>query len=181
MQPAGKMPDILASWMSYIDTYDHLVAVGETRFDEPTQALKSAFAGALVASLLGGVADPAADGRLVALAEGECAVVHLADMDGESAPAPLESTGDSGTSLVALVIFRRLRPVAVHVLPSAQLHGLAAALGPGSQPTLQALHHGLQLEPAIAREHGVLSRLVTTEGLQAAREPRPQSTREPAP
>lgn len=167
MQPAYKMPDILASWLSYIDTYEHLVTMGETRFDEPTAALKSSFAGALAASLVGGVADPVSGGVLVALPDGAFAEVHAGDADDDpQSPIPLKPQRHDAAH-VMLVVFRRLRPVAVHLIPGAQLPALAGVLGikNPAKLTVESLHWSLCLEPAIAREHGVSSYLITAEGV----------------
>lgn len=179
MQPADKMPDILASWLSYLDTYDHLVARGEVRFDEPTLALKSSFAGALAASLAGGVADPATGGPLVALPDGEFAEVHLGDTDDDPrSPLQLERR-EADAAWVVLVVFGRLRPVAVHAIPAAQLDALAAALGPSTPAvtTVTALHWGLCMEPAIAGEHDVTSWLITAEGMTVQRTQTPRARR----
>lgn len=117
----GAAPDILDTWNRYIDAYEHAVSRAPGYLPPPTDDLMRALAGALVASLTGGVADPLAGGEHVLLPDGGRARV-VVTAAGTNAEHVLGMRPDgahgSGADALAIVTFDGFRLKAVYLLAS---------------------------------------------------------------
>ena len=117
----GAAPDILDTWNRYIDAYEHALSRAPGYLPPPTDDLMRALAGALVASLTGGVADPLAGGEHVVLPDGGRArvVVTPAGTDIQHALG-MQPDGprDAGADVLAIVTFHGFRLKAVYLLAS---------------------------------------------------------------
>ncbi|MRS12982.1 MAG: hypothetical protein EG823_07935 [Actinobacteria bacterium] len=166
MQLGDHRPQILESWEQFVRAHEALAL--ETGSTAPTPlALTVAFAGALVASLAGGVVDPKEGGARVLLPDGTSAVVAVAFEDVNPDFGLIFDPASAGAEWVAMVVFAGFRPTVIHVLPVKDLAGLRDMLGlsaprvkgaPATAISLTAwLHWDLCVETAIAALCGVLS------------------------
>ena len=129
MSQTESVPEVLGTWNRYVDAYEHIASHGPVNLPPPTEDLMRAFAGALVASLTGGVADPFSGGAGVILPDGRRAHVEVS-IDGPddaalafaSAPAvpPVETFVAARPSpraeVTAVVRFAGYRPRVVHLI-----------------------------------------------------------------
>ena len=181
MEIQRELPPILETWLEFVNAHERVIEETGDTLPEPSLELMSAFAGAFVGGLSGGVADPAACGMHIALPGGARALVAVASEErGDDFGMVIDSAAVSA-DWIALVAFRSCRPVAIHVIPAQQLDGLRRALGvsapvpAGAPPTAMVLstafHWNLCLEPLTAEVFGVRSYYLSTGGM--SREPHP--------
>ena len=181
MQIQRELPRILETWLEFVNAHERVIEETGDVLPEPSLELMSAFAGAFVAGLSGGVADPGACGVHIALPGGERALVAVASEErGDDFGMVIDPAAVSA-DWIALVAFRGRRPVAVHVIPAPQLDGLRRALAvsapvpPDAPPTAMVLstafHWNLCLEPLTAEVFGVHTYYLSTGGM--SREPHP--------
>ncbi|MEL7667272.1 MAG: hypothetical protein AAGU73_03595 [Actinomycetota bacterium] len=175
MQLQRELPAILETWLDFVNAHERVVAETGDAIPGPSLELLSAFAGAFVAGLSGGAADPFACGTYVALPGGARALIAVASEErGEDFGMVLDADRVTG-DWVALVAFRRNRPVAVHLIESRQMGALGRALGvgkpkpPEAPPTAMVLstafHWNLCLERLTAEVFGVRTYYVSTGGM----------------
>ena len=176
MHLENRVPKVLGSWLGYVRAYQHLAEHAPDPLPAPTLELTSAFAGAMVADLAGGVADPLACGVHVVLPNGSQAIVAVAsDAFGVRAGMTIDPARCSA-EWVALVAFRGYDPVAIHVIDSRHLAEVGRALGgwepapadaPAGAVTLSTfLHWDLCLEPVTARVLGVRTYWISAGGVR---------------
>lgn len=181
MQIMREVPRILETWLEFINAYERAVAETDDSLPGPSLQMLGAFAGAFVAGLSGGVTDPGTYGTRVALPDGRCALIAVAS-DGRGDDFGMVIDPERILAdWVALVVFRTLRPVAVHVIEVRQLAGLSgvlrvkAPLPPDAPPSAMVLstafHWNLCLEPLTAELFGVRTYYMSTSGM--SREPHP--------
>ena len=181
MEIQRELPPILEAWLEFVNAHERVIEETGDALPEPSLELMSAFAGAFVAGLTGGVADPGACGMHIALPGGERALVALASEERGDDFGMVVDPAAVSADWIALVAFRSRRPVAIHVIPVQQLGGLTRALGvsapvpPGAPPTAMVLstafHWNLCLEPLTAEVFGVRTYYLSTGGM--SREPHP--------
>ncbi len=165
MQIMREVPRILETWLEFINAYERVVAETDDSLPGPSLQMLSAFAGAFVAGLCGGVADPGSGGTRVALPDGRCALIAVASDDRGDDFGMVIDPERVVADWVLLVVFRTLRPVAVHAIEARQLAGLSrvlrvkAPLPPNAPPSgmvlSTAFHWNLCLEPLTAEVFGV--------------------------
>lgn len=183
MQIQREIPTILETWLEFVNAHERVVAETGDALPGLSLGLLSAFAGAFVAGLSGGVADPGACGVRMILPGGARALIAVAsDERGEDFGMVIDPDRLSA-EWVVLVAFRTNRPVAIHVIESQQLAGLGRALGvsaplpPEAPPTAMVLssvfHWNLCLEQLVAEVFGVRTYYLSTGGM--SREPHPVS------
>lgn len=176
-----EVPRILETWLEFINAYERAVAEVDDAVPGPSLQMLGAFAGAFVAGLSGGVSDPGTFGTRVVLPDGGCALVAVASDDRGDDFGMVLDPERVAADWVVLVVFRTLRPVAVHVIDARQLAGLSRVLRvqgplpPNAPPSAMVLstafHWNLCLEPLTAEVFGVRTYYLSTGGM--SREPCP--------
>jgi len=175
MQIKQEPPCILDTWLDFIDAYEEaMVEIGDT-VPGPSLEMFGAFSGAFVAGLTGGVADPSVCGTRIALPDGRCALIAVATDDRGDDFGMVVDPERVVADWVVLVVFKTLRPVAVHVIEARQLSGLGRALRvqaplpPDSPPSAivlsTAFHWNLCLEPFTAEVFGVRTYYLSDDGM----------------
>lgn len=181
MQIRRELPAILETWLDFINAHERVVEETGDALPEPSVELLSAFAGAFVAGLSGGVADPGACGSQVALPDGTRALIAVASEERGADFGMVLDPATVSAEWVVLVAFRLNRPVTIHVIASRHLVGLSEALRvsapvpPDAPPSAMvlstALHWNLCLEQLTAEVFGVRTYYLSTGGM--SREPHP--------
>ena len=181
MQITREVPRILETWLEFINAYERAVTEIDDAVPGPSLQMLGAFAGAFVAGLSGGVSDPGSFGTRVALPDGGCALIAVASDDRGDDFGMMIDPERIVADWVVLVVFKTLRPVAVHVVDSRQLAGLSRVLRvqgplpPNAPPSAMllstAFHWNLCLEPLAAEAFGVRTYYLSAGGM--SREPHP--------
>lgn len=181
MQITREVPQVLDTWLEFINAYERAVAEVDDAVPGPSLHMLGAFAGAFVAGLSGGVSDPGTFGTRVALPDGGCALVAVASDDRGDDFGMVVDPERIVADWVVLVVFKALRPVAVHVIEARQLVGLSRVLRvqgplpsnapPSAMLLSTAFHWNLCLEPLTAEVFGVRTYYMSTDGM--SREPHP--------
>jgi len=183
MQFQREIPAILETWLEYLNAHERLIERTAAQYVEPPFPLLVTFACEFVAGVSGGAADPTPGCPLVLLPSGERALIAVASEERGSGFGLVADPDTPRADWVALVVFRRGRPVALHVIPSAQLATVRDALGastpappgaPSGAVVLSTmLHWDLCLERLVAEVCGVRTYYVTVGGLSLEPHPVP--------